>query len=128
MKNLLITLVVILIPYFAKAEAKQEVILYNSNTNVIYETAVLNDGGPKVTKSSKALDRNPKSLEPGIFEKTLKEAIQTLENSMRKTCTREMETNISITGEGKWGVVGVAITGAMKLNILNPEMLKNCSK
>jgi hypothetical protein len=70
----------------------------------------------------------PKSVDAGIFEKTIKTAIQTFENSMRKTCTREMETSISVTADGKWAVVGVSITGSMRLVILNPEMLKHCSK
>lgn len=68
----------------------------------------------------------PKKIDPNVFEKTIKSAIKTFENSMRDTCTREMKTSISVTAEGNWAVVGVSITGSMDLNILNPAMSKNC--
>lgn len=70
----------------------------------------------------------PKTIDKSIFENTMKEAILILENSMRHTCAKEMETSISITAEGKWAVVGVSITGAIKLIIANPEMSKKCGK
>ena len=33
----------------------------------------------------------PRAVDTGVFERTVKTAIQTLEDSMRKTCAREME-------------------------------------
>lgn len=112
---LLTTIVCIL----GKANDKGTVLLYEP-------TAFVGTGYPNPKTAGKS--NEPKALEVGIFEKTLKEAIATLENSMRKTCAKEMETSISIAAEGKWAVVGVSITGAIKLLILNPEMSQKCGK
>lgn len=105
---------------FAKANDKGTVLLYDPKLVPGYHEG----SGRSVTMPG----AEPKAVSTDIFEKTIKEAIQVLENSMRGTCAKEMETNISVTAEGKWAVVGVSITGAVKLLIANPDMLKKCSK
>lgn len=69
-----------------------------------------------------------KEVEVGMLENTIKNAINTLANSMRGTCAKEMETSISVTAGGNGAIIGVSLTGAMRMTILNPEMPKNCGK
>jgi hypothetical protein len=103
----------------ANAQEKGKLLLYDP-IEIPAATTSINSGKNTAPK--------PKPADINIFERTVKSAIQTLENSMRKTCAREMETSISVTAEGNWAIVGVSITGAMKLSILNPEMSKNCAE
>ncbi len=95
---------------------------------LLIEPGILSSAAKAQHASEQFSLQKAKAVEANFFEKTVKGAIQTLENSMKNTCAKEMETSISITSEGKWAVVGVSISGAIKLIILNPEIPKTCGR
>ena len=119
MKTVFLLMMTFIFPHSLLAQNKPQM--------VILDTYPLKPGYDQ-NAIAQYLNENSKKIEVGVFEGIVKSAIQTLENSMRGTCAKEMETSISVTAEGKWAVVGVAVTGAMKLLILNPEMPKKCGK
>lgn len=105
----------------AKAQENGKVLIYSPES---ISTGYDSLGRPT---SIKVIEQ-PKAVDANLFEQTIRDAIKVFENSMRKTCVKEMETSITVTAEGKWAVVGVSISGAMKLLILNPEISKKCDK
>lgn len=121
MKRILLVIIgsIFLCFQFARAQ-ESKVLIYGPDS---VSTVLDMQGRPVSLKTAE-----PKAVDTNVFERTVKDAIKILENSMRKTCTKEMETSISVTAEGKWAVVGVSISGAMKLLILNPEMSPKCGK
>jgi len=123
------SLIAILVSSIRIASAQQgKVLLYETLQEVKSDTALAEATFQQKKKNGALKESAVKAVEVGVFEKAVQGAIRSLENSIKGTCVREMETSISVTAEGNWSVVGVSITGAMKLIILNPEMLKTCSK